>query len=344
MALATVHPAAAVGLLLQANGGDDIATRVNVFEEIYLVFLALGTLVGVIVVSYTLHKAYKYRAGADHDYDVGRPELGELPTGADKGGRKLFLSFTLSAIVVLSLIAWTYGWLLYVETGTAEVPEDGVETAVIGQDFSWEFQYQDDDRLSESQMDSYVEELGQQEVLDAIRAARANESTSYDEAFAERLGDARGEEVSALEVSTGVRTFTTFRVPVDREIHIDVTSGDVWHAFGIPAVRAKADAIPGEVTETWFIAEETGEYRAECFELCGSQHSGMTGQVIVMSQDDYDSWYENQTIAVDELVGQLEAGEFGSGEDASDDGANGSADGTATSPGDAAGTRGVTGA
>lgn len=342
MALATVHPAAAAGLLLQAGRGEDIATRVDVFEEIYLVFLALGTLVGVVVIAYTLQKAYKYRAGTGNDYDVARPELGELPTGSEKGGRKLFLSFTLSAIIVLSLIAWTYGWLLYVETGTAEVPEDGVEATVVGEDFAWEFQYRDDERVSPDQMEGYVDELGRQAVLDAIREAEANESLTLEQAIAARLDEARDDEtVTAADVATGPRSVGTFRVPVDREVHLDVTSGDVWHNFGIPAFRAKADAIPGEVTETWFVAEEPGEYSAACYELCGSGHSGMRATVIVMTQEEFDSWYANQTVSIDELAAQLESGEFASDESDSSDDPSGSAARTgASSAGDASGSTG----
>ncbi|PSP83957.1 cytochrome c oxidase subunit II, partial [Halobacteriales archaeon QH_8_68_33] len=82
----------------------------EVFQRIFLVFLGLGTLVGTVVISYTLYNAYKYRYREDADPapDADRPELGEVPEGGGKG-KKLFLSFGLSAIIVLSLVAWTYG-------------------------------------------------------------------------------------------------------------------------------------------------------------------------------------------------------------------------------------------
>lgn len=130
----------------------------EVFNDIFTVFLGLGTLVGVVVVTYTLYNAYKYRDGdgAGVDADVDRPEMGELPSGGG-GGKKLFLSLSLSAIIVVGLILWTYVSLLYIETGPSsqqaqiqalaagspiqEGQLDPIEIDVIGHQFSWEFIY-----------------------------------------------------------------------------------------------------------------------------------------------------------------------------------------------------------
>jgi cytochrome c oxidase subunit 2 len=113
-----------------------------VFQQIYEVFLVLGTLVGVVVVAYMLYNAYAYRREVDYEGDVKRPELGELPSGGG-GGRKLFLSLTLSAVIVVSLIAWTYGTLLYVEGGAAAAGpgERALDVDVEGYQFGWEFTY-----------------------------------------------------------------------------------------------------------------------------------------------------------------------------------------------------------
>lgn len=341
MAPDIAYPAAAVDLLLQS--GYDGMTRVDVFSQIYLVFLALGTIVGTVVVTYTLYKVYKYRAGAGHDYDVGRPQLGELPTGADKGGRKLFLSFSLSAIIVISLIAWTYGLLLYVETGGAEVPEDGVEVEVVGDNFAWEFEYTDDETIPRDQLNDTVGVIGQQETAAALREARSNDSLSYSAALAARMDAASNDSVAASDVSTNVRSIGTMRVPTGREIHIDATSGDVWHNFGIPEFRVKADAIPNEVSETWFVADEEGEYTAACYELCGSGHSGMNAQVIAMSNEDYQDWYQGQVIGIDAAIQQLEAGTYAQSSSGSAS-ANGSGNASASASSSTSGSAGGVGA
>ncbi len=78
---------------------------------------------------------------------------------------------------------------------------------------------------------------------------------------------------------------------MNQRVNIEVTSTDVFHNFGVPALRVKTDAIPGQTTNTWFIAEETGTYEAACYELCGAGHSYMTAQVEVMPQDEFEEWY-----------------------------------------------------
>ena len=114
-------------------------SRVIVFQQIYWVFLVLGTLVGVVVIGYILWKAYKYRDREGLEDEHERPQLGEVPQGSG-GGRKLFLSFSLSAIIVISLIVWTYGTLLYVETAPAQ-ETNALEIEVVGFQFGWEFHY-----------------------------------------------------------------------------------------------------------------------------------------------------------------------------------------------------------
>jgi len=121
-------------------------SRVAVFQQIYWVFLVLGTIVGVVVVGYMMYNAYAYRADGDRAEkgDGDRPVLGELPSGGGKG-RKLFLSFGLSAIIVISLVLWTYATLLYVEAAAQPADgadEDTVTVEVVGRQFIWEFHYQ----------------------------------------------------------------------------------------------------------------------------------------------------------------------------------------------------------
>jgi cytochrome c oxidase subunit II len=79
-------------------------------------------------------------------------------------------------------------------------------------------------------------------------------------------------------------------VPVNRPIKLTMTSEDVIHSMYIPAFRIKTDVLPGRYTTIWFEATETGNYHLFCAEYCGTDHSGMTGQVIVMPEDEYLAW------------------------------------------------------
>jgi cytochrome c oxidase subunit II len=79
-------------------------------------------------------------------------------------------------------------------------------------------------------------------------------------------------------------------VPVDKKVRIVTTANDVIHAWMVPSLGVKQDAIPGFVRDTWFRAEKTGDYYGQCAELCGKEHAYMPIHVKVVSQADYAAW------------------------------------------------------
>lgn len=87
-------------------------------------------------------------------------------------------------------------------------------------------------------------------------------------------------------------------VPVNKKIRIVTTANDVIHAWGVPALGVKQDAIPGFVRDTWFKAEKIGTYRGNCYELCGKEHAFMPIVVNVVSDEDYAKWVDGQKKAM----------------------------------------------
>jgi len=83
-------------------------------------------------------------------------------------------------------------------------------------------------------------------------------------------------------------------VPVDTKVRVLITAGDVLHAWWVPALGVKQDAIPGFVRDSWFRAEHTGIYRGQCAELCGKEHGFMPIVVEVKSKADYAKWAAEQ--------------------------------------------------
>ena len=88
----------------------------------------------------------------------------------------------------------------------------------------------------------------------------------------------------------GQREINQLHVPVDRPVRITLTSQDVIHSFFIPALRTRQDAIPGRYTTLWFEANRTGRFHLFCSEYCGTNHSAMIGEVVVLSHDAYQQW------------------------------------------------------
>jgi cytochrome c oxidase subunit 2 len=79
-------------------------------------------------------------------------------------------------------------------------------------------------------------------------------------------------------------------VPVGAKVRILLTSNDVIHAWWVPALAIKKDAVPGMVNEMWFRAEEIGTYRGQCAELCGKDHGYMPIVVEVVAADEFEQW------------------------------------------------------
>jgi cytochrome c oxidase subunit 2 len=93
-----------------------------------------------------------------------------------------------------------------------------------------------------------------------------------------------------VEHPEGVREINELHVPIHRNIRVTLGSEDVIHDFFIPAFRVKMDAVPGKLTTLWFNATTPGTYHLFCAEYCGTKHSGMIGQVIAMTPEDYEAW------------------------------------------------------
>jgi cytochrome c oxidase subunit 2 len=83
-------------------------------------------------------------------------------------------------------------------------------------------------------------------------------------------------------------------VPVNTKVRVLLTAGDVIHAWWVPALGVKKDAVPGFINEIWFDAKEVGTYRGQCAELCGRDHGFMPIVVEVKSEAEYQAWLQAQ--------------------------------------------------
>jgi cytochrome c oxidase subunit 2 len=108
------------------------------------------------------------------------------------------------------------------------------------------------------------------------------------------------ESNAARQVDSGVDPFSVENylldvtedvvVPVGAKVRLLVGAADVLHAWWVPDLGVKKDAVPGYINEAWFEAEMEGTFRGQCAELCGMDHGFMPIVVRVVSQDEYASW------------------------------------------------------
>lgn len=79
-------------------------------------------------------------------------------------------------------------------------------------------------------------------------------------------------------------------LPVGKKIRVLVTASDVLHAFAMPALGSKIDAVPGRTNEIWFDIDEPGMYYGQCSELCGSGHAFMPIAIQAVTPAEFDAW------------------------------------------------------
>ena len=87
-------------------------------------------------------------------------------------------------------------------------------------------------------------------------------------------------------------------LPVNTKIRVLTTAQDVIHAWWVPDLGWKRDAIPGFINDNWAVIEKPGTYRGQCAELCGAGHGYMPIVVKAVSMDEYTEWVEDKKLAI----------------------------------------------
>lgn len=94
--------------------------------------------------------------------------------------------------------------------------------------------------------------------------------------------------------SGGQTEINELHVPVDRAVKVIATSSDVGHTMHVPSLQTFMIALPGRYRTVQFTPTATGEYPLFCVEWCGMNHINMTGKVIVMEPNEYESWLHDR--------------------------------------------------
>ena len=93
----------------------------------------------------------------------------------------------------------------------------------------------------------------------------------------------------------GQHEINALHIPAGRPIQLTIISQDVFHSFSIPAFRVKREAIPGRYTSVWFQATTPGTYHLFCTQYCGTNHSAMIGEIVVLTPEGYKQWLAQST-------------------------------------------------
>jgi cytochrome c oxidase subunit 2 len=173
-------------------------------------------------------------------------------------GQLIECVWTLVPGVILVQIALPSLTLLYL---LDDSPEASMTVKAIGHQWYWEYEYTDYWSFSSSQevkFDSYM--VPEKDLEKGI--------------------------FRQLEVDN--RLILPALIP----IRVLISSADVLHAWTVPRLGVKADAIPGRLNQVNFFGLIAGVLYGQCSEICGAQHSSMPIAVELIPASLFASWYE----------------------------------------------------
>ena len=143
-----------------------------------------------------------------------------------------------------------------------DTSDSALTVKAVGYQWKWKYEYLEDDLTIYSNLDEKSVELSQR-----VDTANPMEHENY-----------------LLDVDEPLV------LPTNTKIRILTTANDVIHAWWVPDLGWKRDAIPGFINDNWTMISEPGTYRGQCTEICGKGHGYMPIVVKAVSMDEYKTW------------------------------------------------------
>lgn len=261
----------------------------------FILYLTGGVMIAVFICLVLFLVRYRHRPGRRATYI--------------HGNQKLEIVWTLipSAILVLIAAFSQNIWSQMKSPALMPTGDDVVRVRVVARQFNWFFQYPGPDgKFGETDV-HWRQDSGDAAAQIGLR--RGNPEYFMSEAQLQALRD-DSQQASLLEPDPNayddICTTTSMYVPVNKKVHVELTSKDVLHSFFLPNFRVKQDAVPGLTGHVWIHSTVTsaevvgrdanGEakpFDIVCAELCGANHYTMQGLLFVVSDQEYQQWLED---------------------------------------------------
>lgn len=192
------------------------------------------------------------------------------------GSIKEFL-WTVLPTVILIIIAIPSIQLLYSMDSIVLTGEPVYTFKVIGHQWFWSYEYfiNPSEYFSTLESSDYNDELSLANIdLDLVNftSYMVDEQTILDE-------NAAG--LRLLEVDNPLF------VPAFSCIRFLITSVDVLHAWAVPSLGIKVDAVPGRLNQVYTMIKRPGEFYGQCSEICGVNHGFMPIKVVAFDEFEF---------------------------------------------------------
>jgi cytochrome c oxidase subunit 2 len=234
----------------QLNMGRGVTHLSNNAYDAHMLALWICVAIGILVFGAMAVAMFRFRHSR-----------GAVPDTGFTHSTKLEILWTVVPVALLVVMAFpaTSKLISMYDTRDAEMT-----VKVTGYQWMWKYDYLGEDVGFTSRLDRDSDAL-RQDRLSSQEAIRAHEHYLLD--------------VDNVLV-----------LPTDTKIRFVITADDVIHAWWVPALGWKQDAIPGIVNEAWTEIQEPGIYRGQCAELCGKDHGFMPIVVKAVPKAEYQLW------------------------------------------------------
>ncbi|NUS59660.1 MAG: cytochrome c oxidase subunit II, partial [Lysobacter sp.] len=238
----------------QLNMREGVTHSSRMAYEAHMVALWICVVIGVVVFGAMFYAMFKFRKSK-----------GAVPAVSFTHSTKLEIVWTVVPVVLLIGMAWpaTAKLIAMYDTRNAEMT-----IKVTGYQWMWKYEYLGEGVEYTSRLARTSEDIRQSgEVPSFANADQRNYLLEVDNMLV---------------------------VPVDTKIRFVITADDVIHAWWVPSLGWKQDAIPGIINEAWTDIDTPGIYRGQCAELCGKDHGFMPIVVKAVSKVEYQKWLAEQ--------------------------------------------------
>lgn len=237
----------------QLNMTPGVTETARTAYEMHMIMLWICVVIGVIVFGAMFVAMFRFRKSK-----------GAKPDTSFVHSTRLEILWTIIPIAILVVMAWpaTRSLILMMDTRDAEMT-----VRVTG--YQWKWRYQVVDYRGTAQPVNFMSSL----------AFESNKTRMMGSGI-----DPTQQPNYLLEVDRELV------LPTETKIRFLLSAEDVIHAWWVPALGWKQDAIPGFVNEAWTSIDTPGTYRGQCAELCGKDHGFMPIVVRAVPRAEFEQW------------------------------------------------------
>ena len=182
-----------------------------------------------------------------------------------------FIEIVWTLVPVLILLGIAYPSLDLLAKQFKPAPKNAVTIKATGYQWYWGFTYPDNGGFEViSNMLKEKEDLTKDELAKGARYRTDND----------------GPHLLAVD--------NRMVVPAGVPLRIQTTGSDVIHAFSVPSLWFKLDAVPGRLNEKSLTISKPGVYFGQCSELCGARHGFMPITVEALPPAQFAAWVKAQ--------------------------------------------------